>query len=93
VEELVVLQGRILEAAANAVRPGGRLVFSTCTISRPENSDQMQDFLRRHPNFRICDLSERYPRLTCAASRAFLQTLPHRDGTDGFFIAALDRTT
>jgi 16S rRNA (cytosine967-C5)-methyltransferase len=92
VEELIALQRRILDAAAEAIRPGGRLVFSTCTISEAENSGQMQDFLARHPNFRVCDQSERHPKLPRAGSRAFLQTLPHREGTDGFFIAALERT-
>jgi 16S rRNA (cytosine967-C5)-methyltransferase len=91
VEELVALQRRILAAGAAALRPGGRLVFSTCTISETENAAQMKDFLDRHPNFRVCGLSERYPNLAHADSRAFLQTLPHRDATDGFFIAALEK--
>jgi 16S rRNA (cytosine967-C5)-methyltransferase len=92
VEELIALQRRILDAAAEAIRPGGRLVFSTCTISEAENGGQMQDFLARHPNFRVCDQSDRNPELARADSRSFLQTLPHREGTDGFFIAALERT-
>lgn len=97
VSELRVLQRRILDAAATAVRPGGRLVYSTCTISAAENELQLQDFLGSNANFRICDLTRWQPKLAHAPFPGrplpgFLQTLPHRDGTDGFFIAALERT-
>ena len=97
VGELVALQRQILGAAARAVKPGGRLVYSTCTISAAENERQLQDFLSSNPNFRVCDLTAWQPKLALRrfsepAAAAFLQTLPHRDGTDGFFIAALERT-
>jgi len=71
------------------VRPGGMLVYSTCTISAPENERQMEEFLGRHADF--------IPRPPPSAESAvtddgrFVQTLPHRDGTDGFFIAAFER--
>jgi 16S rRNA (cytosine967-C5)-methyltransferase len=89
VEQLRGLQRRILEAAAAAVRAGGRLVYSTCTIGAPENERQMHDFLADNPNFRTCDLHAWQPKLV-ASVPGFLQTLPHRDGTDGFFVAALE---
>jgi 16S rRNA (cytosine967-C5)-methyltransferase len=92
VDELCGLQRRILDAAATAVRPGGRLVYSTCTISAAENEAQIQVFLDANPNFRVCDLTEWQPKLARAGARGFIQTLPHRDATDGFFIAALERT-
>jgi 16S rRNA (cytosine967-C5)-methyltransferase len=97
VEELRVLQRRILDAGATAVRPGGRLVYSTCTISAVENELQVQDFLASNANFRVCDLTRWQPKLAYLRFSAqplsgLLQTLPHRDGTDGFFIAALERT-
>jgi 16S rRNA (cytosine967-C5)-methyltransferase len=78
VERVAAQQAELLDAAAAQVRPGGTLVYSTCTISARENEDQMRDFLGSHPSFR-------------AAERPFLQLLPHRDGTDGFFIARLER--
>ena len=78
VEELRALQRRILDSGAAALAPGGRLVYSTCTISAPENERQIQDFLARHPDF-------------VADPEGFVQTLPHRDRTDGFFIQALER--
>jgi 16S rRNA (cytosine967-C5)-methyltransferase len=90
VDGLCALQRRILAAAAMAVRPGGRLVYSTCTISAAENERQMQEFLASNANFRICGLTGWQPKLA-QMGPGFLQTLPHRDETDGFFIAALER--
>jgi 16S rRNA (cytosine967-C5)-methyltransferase len=71
-------QAELLEAAAEQVRPGGLLVYSTCTISARENEDRMEAFLSDHPEFE----RDRVVRL-----------LPHRDGTDGFFIARLERSS
>ena len=76
VGELAALQARILGTAAQALAPGGALVYSVCTISRAEGDQVIDAFLREHREF--------------AAERR-LQLLPHRDGTDGFFIARLRR--
>jgi len=76
IERVAAHQAELLEAAAAQVRPGGVLVYSTCTISARENERQMETFLERHPEF--------------AASEQ-VRLLPHRDGTDGFFIARLER--
>jgi 16S rRNA (cytosine967-C5)-methyltransferase len=93
--ELARVQAAILDAGAAALRPGGTLVYSTCTISPAENEALVQGFLDRHPDFEADDLQGRgpsglpdwdHPRVG-----RFLQTLPHRDGTDGFFIARLRR--
>jgi 16S rRNA (cytosine967-C5)-methyltransferase len=90
ISELQAIQREILDAASSAVRRGGRLVYSTCTISPLENERQVADFLERHPGFSALDLSDPYPQ-TAVAGSGFLQTLPHRHQTDGFFIAALER--
>ncbi len=79
VVELAALQARILDAATEAVRPGGRLVYSTCTISPRENELQVEALTARHPSL-------------AAADRPVVQTLPHRDRTDGFFIATFVKT-
>jgi 16S rRNA (cytosine967-C5)-methyltransferase len=71
-------QAELLDAAAEQVRPGGVLVYSTCTISASENEEQMRAFLESHPGFR---------------RERSVQLLPHRDGTDGFFIARLERSS
>ena len=94
VAALAAIQREILEAAALALRPGGRLVYSTCTVNAAENEDQIEDFLERHGDFSPLDLSGPYPQeaaTALAGGGKFIRTLPHRHGTDGFFIAALER--
>jgi 16S rRNA (cytosine967-C5)-methyltransferase len=88
---LELAQSRILAAAAGAVRPGGVLVYSTCTISATENERQIAVFLDANPHFGLADLR---PALGAYANRRAPQTvltLPHRDHTAGFFIARLRR--
>ena len=70
------LQADILAATAALVRPGGRLVYSTCSLEREENQQQIERFLSEHPDW------------TCAAQSA---THPVRDGVDGHFAARLER--
>jgi 16S rRNA (cytosine967-C5)-methyltransferase len=88
-------QARILTAGAGALRPGGVLVYSTCTISPTENELQIAAFLDVNPDFALDDLGVELPALRHpspgAASNTVL-TLPHRDRTAGFFIARLRRT-
>jgi 16S rRNA (cytosine967-C5)-methyltransferase len=92
VEALAVAQAEILDAAALALRPGGVLVYSTCTISPAENELQIDAFLDRHPNFVVDDLPSDLQLWDHPGVPRFLQTLPHRDGTDGFFVARLRRS-
>jgi 16S rRNA (cytosine967-C5)-methyltransferase len=91
IAELVPLQAAILEAAAAVVRPGGTLTYSTCTISAAENELQIEAFLAAHPGWEADDLQAIYPLWKHPRVAHHLQTLPHRDGTDGFFIARLRR--
>ncbi len=85
-QKLPVLQSRILESAAACVRPGGVLVYSTCTMNDGENSQVIQQFLQAHQEFKaenlgnLCGLSQPGP---------FIQLLPQNDELDGFFIARL----
>lgn len=76
IPQLAELQLRILEAGAQALKPGGALVYATCTISPQENEHVVERFLAGHDDF--------------ALERRHL-LLPHRDGTDGFFLARLTR--
>ena len=89
IERLASEQERLLDAAAPRVRPRGTLVYSTCTISPRENEEQVRAFLARHPQFEPDDLGAEYPELVHRSAAAFLQVLPHRHGTEGFFIARL----
>jgi 16S rRNA (cytosine967-C5)-methyltransferase len=88
VTQLARIQAGILAAGAAAVRPGGVLVYSTCTISPTENQHQISAFLESNPDFALEDLGAELPGLR--QGRCVL-TLPHRDRTAGFFIARLRR--
>src|SRR5215213_8344821 len=88
-ERLARTQAAILRAGAAAVRPGGTLVYSTCTISPRENEQLVAAFLSDHPAFEADDLREEVPVWEHPSVPRHLQTLPHRDGTEGFFIARL----
>ena len=84
-------QAAILRAGADALCPGGTLVYSTCTISPAENEAVIHAFLDERADFRADDLRPELPLWEHARVPGFAQTLPHRDGTEGFFIARLRR--
>jgi 16S rRNA (cytosine967-C5)-methyltransferase len=99
IAEMAATQAAILAAGAQAVRPGGVLVYSTCTISPTENERPIAAFLDSHADFRLDDLASELPGLALAgggrhggAPPGLLLTLPHRDRTAGFFIARLRRS-
>ena len=74
-------QGRILTAAAAMVRPGGRLVYATCSLEPEENAGVVRDFLAANPAFHP-DPPAEFP--LPLDPDGFLRCLPHRHGTDGF---------
>jgi 16S rRNA (cytosine967-C5)-methyltransferase len=90
-ERLAREQAAILRTGADALRPGGTLVYSTCTISPAENEAVVAAFLAERPDFRPDDLRADAPLWDHGRVPGFAQTLPHRDGTEGFFIARLRR--
>jgi len=89
---LAALQQRILAAGAAALRPGGVLLYATCTISPQENEQVVQAFLADQPGFSLDDIGTSRPDQAAIGEPRALQLLPHRDGTDGFFLARLRRT-
>jgi 16S rRNA (cytosine967-C5)-methyltransferase len=103
IPDLAALQRRILTNGAAALRPGGVLVYSTCTISPIENERLIADFLDSHPDFALEDLPAELNVPTLSGALAdgheplpgehqLALTLPSRDRTAGFFIARLRRS-
>jgi 16S rRNA (cytosine967-C5)-methyltransferase len=91
--ELNVKQRAILEAAASLVKPGGRLVYGTCSLLREENEDIVDAFLAKHPDFRPVPVREVLARLglKIPGSETYLHLFPHVHETDGFFAAVMER--
>ena len=94
VSELASRQAAILQAAAALLKPGGRLVYATCSLLEAENEAVVAAFLAAHSEFRLLPakgLLEKQEIAVEGESDDFLRLLPHRHGTDGFFAAAMER--
>jgi 16S rRNA (cytosine967-C5)-methyltransferase len=93
-KEIVRLQTGILHAASRYVKPGGVLVYSTCTIEPEENQDVVREFLKSDTGFRMTGISSLLPAELKQESTAkgYVQLYPNIHGTDGFFIARMKRT-
>ena len=86
--KLAELQLKLLETGSSAVARGGRLVYSTCSIEPEENEAVVSRFLETTTRFEVI-----HPRAPSGliTTDGFVRTLPHRDGTDGFFAAVFER--
>jgi 16S rRNA (cytosine967-C5)-methyltransferase len=92
--ELVVRQGDILASAARLVKPGGRLVYVTCSLLREENEAQAEAFLAAHPDFALYPVARAWAETIGGHSPGGDDTLrltPARHGTDGFFVTIFER--
>jgi len=91
-EELVPKQAAILDAAARLVKPGGALVYATCSVLPAENERQVEAFIAQHPDFEVSPVKDALPQAPAEiASGPYLRLSPLRHGTDGFFAARLSR--
>ncbi len=90
--ELNVKQKSILNAAAKLLKPGGRLVYGTCSILREENEDIVMDFLSTHPSFHLVSAAEVLQRqgIEVDGTGEYLHLSPQQHQTDGFFGAVLE---
>ncbi|MBL8675680.1 MAG: RsmB/NOP family class I SAM-dependent RNA methyltransferase [Rhodospirillales bacterium] len=95
--ELPPKQGEILATAAKLVKPGGRLVYATCSLLPDENEDVVAAFLAAHPEFTPLPVANLWggtvgtPLPADGTSGPYLRLTPARHGTDGFFVAVLER--
>ena len=81
----------ILDAAAKMVRPGGRVVYATCSLLREENDAIVDAFLASHAGFRLVPVYRELQRSGWQGQEACLQLRPDVHGTDGFYAAILER--
>ena len=90
-DELLPKQAGILDAASRLVRPGGRLIFATCSLLDDENERQVESFLQRSLDFRLIPLEQAWAHGPPPNPGPFLSLTPLRHRTDGFFGAVLER--
>ncbi|GAB7053903.1 MULTISPECIES: 16S rRNA (cytosine(967)-C(5))-methyltransferase RsmB [unclassified Paenibacillus] len=89
-ESVCEVQQELLDSIHSLLKPGGVLVYSTCTVEKAENEDMVRAFLERHPEFEPdAPPSGQTGRLSLPAGQAFVQIMPYDFGSDGFFIARL----
>lgn len=94
VAELARKQRDILGAAARLLKPGGRLVYATCSILPEENEQVVADFLAAHPQFRLLHAGELLAKQNIALDMGeALRLLPHVHDTDGFYAVVMERAT
>ncbi|HYH03798.1 MAG TPA: 16S rRNA (cytosine(967)-C(5))-methyltransferase RsmB, partial [Bacillota bacterium] len=94
-DQLAQLQREILQQAATLVKPGGRLVYSTCTLEPEENQKQSEWFLANHPDFELADYRAYLPgnlsNYLETEGQWWVTLLPATNGGDGFFICRFNR--
>lgn len=91
VSELSQLQAELLEDAITWLKPGGRLVYATCTLHPAENEEQIRRFLSHHPDWQIQPPAPHLTLEPFTCPEGWLKVLPHRHHMDGFFMVVLAR--
>ncbi|KAL8469689.1 hypothetical protein ACS0TY_032510 [Phlomoides rotata] len=91
-EELTNLQNELLDSASTLVKPGGVLIYSTCSIDPEENEERISAFLLRHPEFRV-DPVDKYVPCDFFTKEGFYSSNPVKHSVDGAFAARLLRSS
>lgn len=91
IHDLSVIQRDILDSADAVLKVGGRLIYSTCTLTKTENQEMVQQFLQTHENYEIIPLHFLDLPKECYTKEGFVEIFPHYYNTDGFFIAVLQK--
>ena len=84
-------QDAVLDGGVPYVRPGGRLIYVTCSVLAEENEDRVAAFLERHPEFSVLPATDDLERLSRLTAEGYLRLTPATSDTDGFFVAVLVR--
>jgi 16S rRNA (cytosine967-C5)-methyltransferase len=93
VAQMATKQASILSSASRLVKPGGRLVYATCSLLDEENRAVVEAFLAAHPEFTVRPASEVLAAQGIALDTGkYLELTPHLHHTDGFFAAVLERS-
>lgn len=88
-KELIKLQKKALDLGARFLRPGGILVYSTCTLNKEENEKQIENFLNRNPEFTLESAEQFIPKEF--TENGYLTTLPFKHNSDGAFAARMKK--
>ena len=88
-ERRMAEQDGVLDQAATFLKPGGRMIYVTCSLLAEENEDRVEAFLTRTLGFSVCSA----PFQQLATAQGYLRLSPRSAGTDGFFAAVLQRST
>src|SRR5690606_34305914 len=97
--ELCEIQQSILQQTATLVKPGGRMVYATCSVFHVENEDQIETFLSANKDFKIVPVADVWQKAVdagtlygpCPVQTPMLRLAPHTTNTDGFFVTVLER--
>jgi len=92
VQKFSLLQSRMLEESSRYVRPGGRVLYCTCSLTLEENELVLSRFLSSHAEFEARPILEGYGSPGLQGQNNCRRFYPHRDRTAGYFIARLERT-
>ena len=85
-------QDEVLDRAVTFLKPGGRLVYVTCSILPEEDEDRVSAFLKRQPDFHVAPATDSPKLVQHLTDEGYLRLSPYSSGTDGFFVAVLQRS-